>query len=376
MANPMLPMVLGILALLALQLIVVRGRGTARTALGLFVVGLAAGVLVLDHWLAPPRFLPAASTSRLAKRMANDIRDGLSTSGLEGFLVIDGGSYSARGVDDAMLQQRLSARLRGSVKVLTLSLAGGNQLERWKVLKNALALLDREERAAFLASRKTVLLEIHAQYDRYPLAQLRRNSHSDRAYAYLDAEVAMEAAKAQHGEMDTDAYRRLWTDVVGHALVNIMNIGLATRVVPAGDVPPGGGYDPLDRVARGYRFNGTKAARQRLKRPLLEAGKLPWANIQRRRTRLTKALGENTLIAYFSVPTPRAFDLDYARGFCAAVSGPPCIDHAHWSLLRRLDHKRFWYDDGHMQKPGAEIYTRWLSSQLAKVMEQTEGSSR
>ncbi|GAA3931701.1 hypothetical protein [Luteimonas lutimaris] len=373
MGNTMLPLVLGTLALLVLQFIVVRGHGRARAVIGVFVVGLAVGVLALNSWLAPPRFLPAASTSSLAKSVANDIRQGLGTPDLEGFFILDGGSYSARGVDDAMLEQRLSRRLGAPIQVLTLSLAGGNQLERWKVLENALALLDRDERDAFLASRKTLLLEIHAQYDRYPLVQLRRNRYSDRAYAYLDTEVALEVARTERGRMEPDEYRRLWIDVLGHAMVNIMNIGLATRVVSAEDVLPGGGYDPLDGPARGYRFKGTKSARQSLKQPPLEAEELPWHNIERRRARYARVLdgGSKPQIIYFSVPTPRTFDLTYARGFCAAVSGFSCIDHSHWGLLERLDDKRFWYDDGHMQRRGAEIYTRWLSSRLAKAVKQT-----
>lgn len=371
----MLPLVLGVLCLLVLQLIVVRGHGRARAVTGVFIVGLAIGAFALDRWLAPPRFLPVASTSGLAVGVASDIREGLATPGLEGFFILDGGSYSARGVDDAMLEQRLSRSLGGPVKVLTLSLAGGNQLERWKVLEHALAMLDREEREAFLASQKTLLLEIHAQYDRYPLVQLRRNRYSDRAYAYLDTEVAVEVVRTDQGEMDADARQNLWTDVVGHVLINLMNIGLATRVVSADDVSPGGGYDPLDKAARGYEFEGTKTARQSMKRPPLEAKELPWHNIERRRMRYTQALGDDGLrVAYFSVPTPRTFDLDYARGFCAAVTGFVCIDHAHWGLLQRLDEKRFWYDNGHMQKRGAEIYTRWLSSRLAEGLERTEDS--
>lgn len=365
-----LPLVFGLLSLIALHLMVVRGQAPRRRTVALFVAGLAAGTVAMGWWLAPPRYVPDASTSALAVEVADDIRRGLRRGEAGGFVILDGGSFSARGVDDEMLERSLAAGLDSPPTVLTLSLAGGNQLERWSVLRRAIALLTREERERFLAAPMVLLLEIHAQYDRYPLVQLRRNRGSDRAYAYLDMPTLREAFRADHGDRDLDHRLQQWGDVARHVAVNLANAGLATRVVPPDEVEGQGGYVPLERSSRGYRFPGTKAVRQHLKQPVQMEEELPWRNIELRRDRYARVLGDRPRVIYFSVPTPREFDLDYARGFCAAVTDYPCIAHDHWTLLHRLDDAGLWYDNGHMQRGGAEIYTPWLSRRVVDVLQQ------
>ncbi|MGY1425768.1 hypothetical protein [Lysobacter sp. A289] len=365
----MLPLAFGLLSLLVLQLIVVRGRASGRGVIGIFAIGLLVGVIAIGQWLAPPRFLPIASTSGLSAAVANDIRNGLDTPDLAGFVILDGGSYTARGVDDASLEKRLSKKIGAPIQVLTLALPGGNQLERWSVLQNGLALLNEGERDAFLASRKILLLEIHAQYDRYPLVQLTRNRHTDRAYAYLGPRVALEASRLDYGSMDSKATAQQWVDVAVHAAINAFDVGSATRVVEASTVEPGGGYDPLTKAARGFRYGGMKPVLKSLKKAPLDTHALPLANIERRRARIEALVaGGSMSTMYFSVPTPRVFDLQYARAFCKNFAGSVCVDHSHWGLLHRLDSKQFWYDNGHMQQRGAEIYTRWLARQLAPEM--------
>ena len=361
-----------LLSLLALQLMVMRGHRSGKLVLGLFAAGLLIGVVALGRWIAPPRYLPDASTSGQAVRLANDIREGLAEPKFGGFFILDGGSYTARGVDDELLEADLSRRLKRPVKVLVLSLPGGNQLERWWVLQEGLALLDDDARDAFLAAPKTLLLEIHAQYDRYPLVQLTRNRHTDRAYAYLHPAVALEAIRSDHGSMEPDRRRQQWLDVMVHAAINAFNVGSATRTVSASSVQPGGGYDPLARTARGYQFKGIESALRGLDTPP-DAGHLPLENIKRRRARIGRLVGSgDTRTIYFSVPSTRLFDLQYARAFCESQADWSCVDHAHRGLLRRLNHKRFWYDDGHLQKRGAEIYTRWLSVRLDREVRRLE----
>lgn len=371
----MLPLVFGLAALLVLQLIVVQGSALRRVVVGLFAGGLAIGIAVVGWWLAPPRYLPDASTSGLAMAVAQDIRKGLATEEPSHFLILDGGSYSVRGVSDVMLEERLSQALGAPYEVLAVSIPGGNQLERWSVLKRAMALLDARERQQFDAAPKTLLFEIHARYDRYPLGQLMSNPRSDRVYAYLGSDVLLEAARATPGEMERGELVKERGTAASVAAVNLMNVGRATRTVPADEVEGAGGYLPLNRPARGYRFEGTAAARQSLGRPPLSADKVPWRNVRLRRERYERVLGQKPEVIYFSVPTPRAGDMSYVRGFCKAiVAAGPCLTHADRDLLERLDDGRYWYDNGHMQRRGAELYTRWLSGRLADVL--TGGAQR
>lgn len=364
-----LPLGFGLVSLLALQLILVRGSSPKRVAVGLFGGGLAVGLMAVGWWLAPPRYLPNAPSSGLAVALAEDIRKGLSDEEPVRFLILDGGSYSARGVDDAILEVELTEGLGTPVEVLALSLAGGNQLERWTVLRRAMDLLDRDERARFDAAPKLLLLEMHAQYDRYPLIQFENNRYSDRAFAYLDAAVFGEVLRAEHGIPRSQAGIAQWIDVSAHVAANVMNVGLASRVVPIEAVGRRGGYVPLDRAASDFRFRGTKAVRKSLEQATLPADEFPWRNIELRRERYRKVLGEMPEVVYFSVPTARVYDLEYANGFCS-TAGYPCVTHGHWGLLQRLDAEEFWYDTTHLRERGAKVYTRWLSRQLAPILEE------
>ncbi|OHE84980.1 MAG: hypothetical protein A2579_08250 [Lysobacterales bacterium RIFOXYD1_FULL_69_11] len=360
----MLAIVSGIIVLLMLQLLRVGGKRRLGATIGLFCLGAALGVALVGYVLAPPRFLPNASTSGLAFRAAQSIRSGLANPDNDGFLILDGGSYAARGLDERMLERHLAVEGHHAMTVVSLSLPGGNQLERWSVLNRALAILEPAERDAFGKARKVLLLEIHPQYDRYPLVQLRRNRYSDRAFAYLDTDVLAAAVRAENGALKPDLLRQQWIDAVSHAAINLFNVGELHRVIPAHEVASSGGFTPLTRASKGYRFKGTRGAVKSLDEPPVASDELPWPNIQQRRQRFENALGGAGIqTVYFSVPTPRVHDMAYARGFCAAVEDA-CIVHAHRGLLRRLDHRRFWYDDGHLMKPGARIYTRWLAQRL------------
>lgn len=366
----MLPITLGLLSLLVLQLMMVRGHWSGRRLLLLFGGGLLVAVVCIHLWLRPPRFLPDASTSGLSKQLALDIRDGLSDPATSEFFLVEGGSYSARGLDGQELQKRLSIRLKRPVKVLVVSAPGANQYERWSIVRNGLALLDKETRSRFEAARITVLMEIHANYDRRPLVQLTRNRHTDRAYAYLQPDVAWAAAQVDHGRMEPEDRRRLWKDVFAHSAINAFNIGAALRAVPVGRVVPSRGFVPMTASAPGFRFRGMKAALQAFEEKTGRVrGGLPERNIAARRERIAALLGSDSpRFIYYSVASVRPQDLIYGHAFCRKFQQFTCIDHAQSGLLKRLNAKRFWYDNGHMQKQGAKIYTRWLARRLAQEL--------
>ena len=367
----MMALTFGLSSLVLLQLIVVRGRWPIGKVLLVFGCGLFVGVVLINAWLQPPRFLPRATTSGLSMGLAQGIREGLSDPETSEFVLIDGGSYTARGVDDQLLERGLSGSLKRKVKVLALSLPGGNHYERWSVLRNGLALLDADTRHRFEQSRITLLLEIHSSYDHYPLAQLRKNKYSDRAFAYLQPGVALAAALADHGPMRQELRRKMWVDVLSHGATNAFNVGAFHRFVPSSEVEPGSGYQALLKPARGYRYRGMRkaAAAFRERSANFPAG-FPEKNIEARRRRIYKLLAARRPVRtiYYSTPSLNGGDLLYSYAFCRRFTQYACIDHAKWQLLKRLDSKDMWYDNVHMQRRGAELYSAWLARQLAVEM--------
>ena len=128
------------------------------------------------------------------------------------------------------------------------------------------------------------------------------------------------------------------------------------------------------RPAKGYKFEGMKPVLKSIAQRRKRESDLPLDNIGQRRARIEDALGGTNLpVVYFSVPTPRVSNLRYAQAFCENFSTTPCIDHSDTKLIRKLNHRRYWYDDGHLLKRGADTYTRWLARQVGRELHRRDG---
>ena len=368
----MLALTLGLACLLLLQLVVVaRNRSRGKAAIAAFCVGLVVVGASLYAWFLPPRYLPSASTAALSRQLAEDVKAGLADPENTEFFLVDGGSYTARGIDSRELQESLSKQLGRRVKVLVVAVAGGNHPERWTILGNGLALLDAPTRARFSNSRITLLLEIHPNYDRRPLTRLDQNGFSDRAYAYLGPSTAWRATGLDHGAMEWQERIDLWRSVWSHAAMNLFNVGAAARLVAAEEVVPVASFDPVTQAAPGFSFRGMGAALEAFdNRSKRVRGGIPTRNVEARRRQLVALTGApHANVIYYSVASARPQDLAYAYAFCRQVQGDPCVHHARRGLLKRLDASRFWHDNSHLQKVGAGLYTRWLARMLVREVQ-------
>ena len=366
----LLPIGLGVSALLVLQLMMVRGRRT-RWTVAWFAAGLVLGVAGIGLWIAPPRYLPAGGGSSVAVALAQDLGAALSDPEKPGIVLMDGGSYSARGVDPDQMETRLEKKTGRPYEVVALALPGANQTERRVLLVDALSLLSREQRAALHETPVTLLLEIHEQYDRYPLQQLAQNPRSDRAFGYMRPSVIWHLWQTGLGKMRSEDRVSLVEDVISLGAVNAMNAGIATRVDPADQVQRASAFAGLRRADKSFRFKGLREALAEARKSPAEID-FPLRKINDRREHIVASLAaRQTRIIYFSVPTTTAHHTRYAKAFChdQTPPGAACIDHANRWLLRKLNHRKYWFDAGHLLEPGAAQYTRWLTDRLILKLE-------
>lgn len=372
----LLPIGLGVGALLVLQLLVVRGR-RSRWTLAWFCSGLVLGVVAIGLWIAPPRYLPSGSGSRVAVTLAQDLGEALSDPAKPHIVFLDGGSYSARGVDPARMEARLASKTGRAYRVVALALPGANQTERRVLLEDALSLLSPEQRAALHEARVTLLLEIHEQYDRYPLQQLVENPRSDRAYGYLRPSTIWHLRHKGFEQRREEDRIPLIRDVISLGAVNAVNAGIATRVDPVGKVQRASAFIGLRRADDSFRFKGLNKVIAEARKPPADID-FPVRNIADRRRHIVESFDARAArVVYFSVPSTTVDHVRYAKAFCRdqAPPGAACIDHANRWLLRRLNHRKYWFDAGHLLEQGAAQYTRWLTDRLIPQLEGQAGEA-
>ena len=357
-----------IASLLLLADIRVDAKRQQRFLVPSLVFGGVATVIVLGWSARAADYYPSSHALRLAKRVSIELTEAARDPELERVLLIEGSSYTARGLDGAMLARLLTRGDGIKTAVVQMSLDGANHFERSWLLGVALEQLDDTERKSLAGKDVTLLLEIQRGYDLAPLNGFVRNLRTWRTYAYMTPANTLDGLRAvgSLGPRAPESVSTLLAPAVEHAAINAIGVGLAQRGEYLGNVKPGGGYQPLARSKRGYR-HGTgmaevlKAARAMngSPPPVMEA--THWIT-DIRMPRYRAQIGDFLdAAAFFAVPSTEVADLEYVSAFCARMTELPCIEYRDPALLKRLQRKPDWNDARHMRVSGARKFTRWFA---------------
>jgi len=321
--------------------------------LGVFVASTVLTAAAMGAFIRSRRLLPKT----LASELVNYGLLQLANATEKNVLVLDGGSYPARGIDERVLAKELAAR-GYSVRVVHLGLSAGNHLERYTMYEDLLSRVP-----AIAPGRRTIFLaEAHIGYDMSPFAQLERNRDTARTYHYVTPTNAWYGLRSVFfGGGDRIAGRDLAWTVARHAMINGFQVGTASYLFPDTEVRPHSGHIFGTHVV-GFRFAG-------LAEPLKIAQESPDQVVIPRwlwdvRERRLRALwdGRVSAWAYYGVPSATPIPTQFIRKFCT-VTKEPCIA-PDVALLRSLDHAEDWYDIGHMSSRGAALYSAWLAARI------------
>ncbi len=340
-----------LLLVLVASLPAVRKPGVA-TGLGVYGLALAAGVLLVTLGVRASG-APRTRASSIRKYASQE----LSHAREKNVLLIDGGSYAARAIDERALTREL-ARLGYSVRAVQLAVGAGNHFERFKLYEELAG--DIRARAG-AGQRWLFLAEVHYDYDFAPVAQFGENQDTDRTYHYMTPKNAWHAALALHGPGTRPAgFDHPYWALARHSLVNAFNAGVSARVVPWQRIKAHSGFVKGQSMAR---FKGIKSVLQEARTPREAIAVPPWMfEIRERRERAVFAPYLADWV-YFGVPSMVPVQLRYIRSFCAATK-EKCIVPADQSLLESLNEPALWYNQGHLSTRGAAIYSRWLAAEL------------
>jgi hypothetical protein len=328
--------------------------GSGKVGALVFVGAFLVGVLGLRLALERSDLLPDSEASAVVKYAASE----LNRVTEQNVIVVEGGSFADRGVDVADLHSELD-RLGYSARVVRIALAGANHFERLRLLQD----IERRLKPRGESGQRWLFLnEVHDHYDRAPLAGFRRNPDTTRTYHYLTAENAWYVAAALRSPDVTQPAAWRWP-LFRHVLINSFNVGVGTRLVsPSSIVASKGTNSGLARYSR--RFAGLDAQLEEMDEPPELKGWPIWLDtIREPRARAVWQPFADEWI-YFGLPSTRRTQLRHVRAFCGA-GRHRCIA-PNEKLLDALDDPTLWFDRGHLNPRGSEVYSRWLARQLHK----------
>lgn len=370
-------------ALMALLLLAaIRIDGVRRS--GLLVPSLLLGGIVTTFALAlgasGAGYYPTSRALRLAKQVNIELQKAAQDPEVERVILVEGSSYTARGLDGAMLGRLLTRGSGTKTAVVQVSLDGANHFERSWLLGIALDQLGGPDKQRLRDKHLTLLLEIQRGYDVSPLNGFVRNLRTWRTYAYMSPNNAIDGLRAVRslGSLAPESAVTLLPAAAEHAAVNVIGIGLARRGEYFSDVEPVSGYQPLTTSKRGYAHGRGMSDVLNAARSMNEASApalepMPWIH-SIRLTRYRSMLGDLVdSAAFFAVPSTETADIEYVRAFCARVSDLPCIEYRDPALLKRLERKADWNDARHMRVSGAQKFTRWFARRYMRDMAAEKG---
>lgn len=377
-------LLLAIAALLLLGTIFVDRDAGRRLVVLPLLLGAGLTLALVNLATETAGYYPSSHALRLVKGLEQRLHKALADEEVERIILVEGSSYSARGLDGAMLGRLLSRRTGSKTVVLQMTLDGANHFERSWVLEHVLDRLDAGQEQRLRELEVTLLMEIQRGYDLSPLNGFMRNLGTSRAYAYMDARNAVAGVRAVDsvGSQAPEPAREILPHAVSHMLVNVMSIGMAYRGVTLDDIKPISGYQPLDGKKRRYRYDGGMQDVLRRARLLDDGGTdgavigpgvLAWLE-GIRVPRYRRILGD--LVdreAWYAVPSTETADLDYVEAFCDRQGADAiCIRYSDPRLLKRLDRVPDWNDARHMRVSGAQKFTRWFARRYLRDVARSE----
>lgn len=361
-------LLLALLALIVLRSLIVRiGERRAWTAIVLYLATAMVGMWAIHQTIWSLQLVPPSATAKVLRGAIDDLKAQLAVDDGSAILLIDGGSFPARGLDGekfAAAVQRASGR---RIRAVQLTLPAANHFERFRMYEALLDSLSEQELAQVSSREVWLMLEVQAEYDVAPLAQFAKNAFSDRTYWYMSPANALQVLRSllivSQGSLAADLKA---AGLVGlHALVNASNIGTAGRAVRLGKVPAAPGYAPLRNKDWRGRFPGTSAVARslRYRGETVDWSRYTW-NERRRIPRLRRLLEHHVdKMLFYSMATMKSSQMRYAKEFCLRTP-EPCMA-PDGNVLRRLNHPSMWFDGGHLSRRGADVYTGWLAQHYA-----------
>ena len=283
-------------------------------------------------------------------------------------ILIEGGSYAARGINCERLETALADR-GYPTKVIQFARAGAPHLERaveWQhFVRHAGPAAVRE------MNRRNLLWfsEVARAYDLNPVAQLSSNLFTTRTLAYLQPSIAIQAFEALWLSHQYDGTqlppKETLVNVFQHGLLNTFNIGMLHRYEHWTSTKTIEPRFLLDRTNKNFQYRPIPLTNYLSEFP--KAATNPPLDLRWRKLfeADVAATGLKPKRVFFATPTRDHGTTIHIARFESTFKNEPIITLAgERELYNDLETPAAWYDYGHMTATGANRYTDWLAKKI------------
>ena len=300
--------------------------------------------------------------------------DGEDLAGIRYVVVVEGSSLTMNGFDGERVQQVLVQHGIPSL-VIQLSFAGANHAERYEYLKEFVQALRPDQLDALRRVKVILCREVELGYDKNPLDNFLRNGSTGRSLRYLDPPnfpMILSWLALKYRPISWIREHTFLTNLAGCELFNLFHVGYVPRMedlpAPAKTEPfipnvtqspefaPRGSLDDVQESALDKRSISTFVEN------------LAW---QRRRDQDFRDVFRGLVKSeyWFAFPSWWKPNADYNTWKRHQPGNERFFDGDGTRLMDELNSPSLWYDQIHLQLPGAELYSEEFGKYLVEQIQ-------
>ncbi|MBV8213019.1 MAG: hypothetical protein JOZ08_07295 [Verrucomicrobia bacterium] len=292
-------------------------------------------------------------------------------AGIQCVIVVEGSSLTMNGLDGNRVQQVLTEQGIPSL-VIQLSFAGANHAERYEYLKEFVEALPPNQVEALRRVKLILCREVELGYDKNPLSNFLRNGSTGRSLRYLapsQLPMIFSWLALKYRPITWIREHTLLTNLGGCALFNLFHVGYLTRMQ---DISPPSKTAPfIPNLTQSPNF-APKGSLETVPDPGLDkrltstfAENLAW---QRKRDSDFRDVFRGLPVSecFFAFPSWSKQNADYNVWKRRQPGKERFFDGDGTPLMAKLSPLSLWYDELHLQEPGAEIYSAEFAKYLAE----------
>jgi hypothetical protein len=340
------------------------------------LVPMALWVAIVNYLFPLPHSYPDTPADEL---VAQGIRklDPQALARAHYLFIIEGSSVTMNGLDGALVESRLSEKGIPAI-VVQLSAPGANQAERYEFLREFVDALSPEQFQRLHHLTVVLCREVELGYDKNPFNNLLRNGSTGRSLRYLlplNFTTFSRWLVLKFGPARWLREHNTLAEFLGCELFNAFHIGYLLRVE---DLPPPNKAEPFlpyDNQRPGFAPAGPLYPPSDL---VLDKGlvaqfkeNIPW---QRQRDadfqKVFRGLVKTQ--CYFAFPTWFKPNSAYNLWKHRTTKDHLFFDGEQTPLVDQLNDPALWYDELHLQRSGAKIYSEAFADYLMQRVQAGE----
>jgi hypothetical protein len=288
--------------------------------------------------------------------------------------IVEGSSLTWNGFDGDRVQNVL-VRHGIPALVIQLSAAGANHAERYEYLKEFVDALRPDQLDALRRVKLVLCDEVELGYDKNPVNNFLRNGTTGRSLRYLtpaNFPIVISWLALKYRPIEWIREHTVLTDLVGCGLFNLFHVGYVPRIQelpPAATTQP---FVPNVTQSPGFAPHGSLGSVQDavLDERLTATFKQNVAWQKKRDSDFRQLFGSlRPAECYFGFPSWSKENADYNFWKRLQLGQALFFDGEGTPLMEELNAPALWYDQLHLQQPGAEIYSDAFAEYLVEQIQ-------